>query len=235
MELTKSQINKLGDRIRNNKTLEGDAKLLDDFRNSFNESFEMVSAELKKIIKPYYKNTTLTNRQTKTSISIKEKLVRLKTRLSEMRDIRGCRIVADDSVLVYKILYKIKKSKLTILKIDFREEEVGYRAIHIIVLVQEKPIEIQLRTRLQDIWANICEKYSSKENDLKYGFKEAEVRKSFQRISEMFMNVDDKEREYHTQLKSNLVFYNPLKAYHTWKLYKGIQNIRKEIEKTIVD
>lgn len=99
MALTKSQINKLGDRMRNNKTHDGDAKLLDDFRNSFNESFEMVSTELKKIIKPYSKNTTLTNRQTKTSISIKEKLVRLKTRLSEMRDIRGCRIVADDSVL----------------------------------------------------------------------------------------------------------------------------------------
>ncbi|MDE0470738.1 MAG: hypothetical protein OXH57_02260 [Ekhidna sp.] len=178
MEPTKTQINKLGDRIRKGKTREGDEKLLDEFRSSYDEAFETISAEIKQILKPLSGKTTLTNRQTKTSISIKEKLIRLKGRLSEMQDIRGCRMVANDLAICDTVVEKIKKSKLNIVKVDNRNDDIGYRAIHVIVTVKEKPVEIQIRTRLQDIWANICEKYSSKQNDLKYGSRDKKIKSS---------------------------------------------------------
>ncbi|MBC6400247.1 MAG: hypothetical protein GDA42_04180 [Ekhidna sp.] len=86
--ITKTQINKLGDRIRKKKTRKGDEKLLDEFRSSYDEAFEAVLATMKNLLKPFSNTVTLTNRQTKTGISIKEKLIRLKGRLSEMQDIK---------------------------------------------------------------------------------------------------------------------------------------------------
>ena len=67
VEITASKINKLGERIRKGKTQEGDAKLLDEFRSSYGESFKEVSTELRIILKPFSKKVTLTNRQTKTN------------------------------------------------------------------------------------------------------------------------------------------------------------------------
>ncbi len=134
MEITKAKINKLGERIRKEKTLENDPKLLDNFRASYGEAFKEISTDIKKILKHFSKETTLTNRQTKTSISIREKLVRLKGRLSEMQDIRGCRIVTDNLIVSDKIIQKIKNSEICISdkslveKNSLRRDDIGYRA-----------------------------------------------------------------------------------------------------------
>jgi ppGpp synthetase/RelA/SpoT-type nucleotidyltranferase len=47
----------------------------------------------------------------------------------------------------------------------------GYRAIHGIVRTDGVPLEIQVRTRLQDNWANLVESLADQRNDpgLKYG------------------------------------------------------------------
>lgn len=38
------------------------------------------------------------------------------------------------------------------------EPSFGYRAVHVIVKVRGRPVEIQVRTRLQDLWAQIVER-----------------------------------------------------------------------------
>ena len=57
-------------------------------------------------------------------------------------------------------------------EVDDRREHPshGYRAVHVIAEVQGKPVEIQVRTRLQDLWAQLCEVISDEiDKDLKYG------------------------------------------------------------------
>ena len=72
-----------------------------------------------------------------------------------MQDIGGLRIVlkldlTGQDKIVSKILDMFAKAKV----IDRRESpKHGYRAVHVIALLDERRIEIQLRTQLQDLWA----------------------------------------------------------------------------------
>ena len=61
----------------------------------------------------------------------------------------------------------------------------GYRAVHIIVRIDGLPIEIQVRTRLQDSWAQLSEVLSDKiERSLKYGGGPAGFRESLRTAAE---------------------------------------------------
>ncbi len=75
--------------------------------------------------------------------------------------------------------------------VDRRERPShGYRAIHIVVLVRERAVEIQLRTALQHLWAELCEKLADTFGaDIKYGGGSEKIRRllstSSQRVSEI--------------------------------------------------
>lgn len=69
----------------------------------------------------------------------------------------------------------------------------GYQAIHIIVKMDKKFYEIQLRTYAQDIWANLVESLSNGDNTLKYGGNEKEqaLVQVLKRLSEQFFLLDE--------------------------------------------
>ena len=47
--------------------------------------------------------------------------------------------------------------------IDRREDpRFGYRALHLVVFVDDLPVEIQIRTELQDTWAQIVERLADR-------------------------------------------------------------------------
>lgn len=53
----------------------------------------------------------------------------------------------------------------------------GYRAIHVVVTVDDKLIEVQVRTQLQHLWAELSEKYSDKiDPAIKYGGGDSEIK-----------------------------------------------------------
>ncbi len=91
-------------------------------------------------------------------------------------------------------------------------------------MAKGKPIEIQIRTRLEDIWANLCEKYSSKENDLKYGIRDEKIRNFLIRLSEIFKFIDEKEREKKPLIIKNIL---KLKFINACKAYKDQKKIEK--------
>lgn len=65
-----------------------------------------------------------------------------------------------------------------------REPSHGYRAVHIIVTVLEKPIEIQVRTEIQHFWAQLSEKLSDLlDPAIKYGGGEPEIREILSSLS----------------------------------------------------
>ena len=87
-QLTKSQVDRLGDRLRNDLHNERDLKLLDGFRRSFHAAYEITVNAIRDRTK-----LEPTGRPAKSTTAIIEKLKRESIRLSQVQDIAGCRIV----------------------------------------------------------------------------------------------------------------------------------------------
>jgi ppGpp synthetase/RelA/SpoT-type nucleotidyltranferase len=94
----------------------------------------------------------------KTVGTIIEKLVRDRTRLSTMQDIAGVRIVEDVSLDQQDEIVATIQGSLGGTVIDRRRDPThGYRAVHIVTRVDDRLVEIQVRTRLQNLWAQLME------------------------------------------------------------------------------
>lgn len=142
-------------------------------------------------------------------------------------------MVANDLAICDTVAEKIKKSKLNIVKEDPRNDAIGYKAIHVIVTVKEKPVEIQIRTRLQDIWANICEKYSSKQNDLKYGSRDEAIKSDLKKLSEVIEVIETTVYKNQPLIKKCLLSLKFLRAYKAFKMLKEHKKMKKELIKNL--
>ena len=164
-ELSKSQIDKLGERLRNSPPTDDDLRRLDEFRNSYSSSFNAVRVILQRRgIEPVARNI-------KSTLSIVAKLRRQNIKLSRIQDIAGCRIVVSDIIQQNQLVEKLMVDFPTA---DVRDRRIksshGYRAVHLIVHANDKPFEIQLRSTLQHQWAELSEKASDIiDPEIKYG------------------------------------------------------------------
>ena len=104
MTLTISQLNKIGERLRKNQETNEDLRALDDFRLSFESAYQTVFDHLTQLgLKPG-------GRSGKTTLSIRAKLIRERTRLSRMQDIGGCRVVVDGVAEQDTLIETLKKA-----------------------------------------------------------------------------------------------------------------------------
>ncbi|HMA51903.1 MAG TPA: hypothetical protein VKP60_19225 [Magnetospirillaceae bacterium] len=165
-EFSKSQLDRLGERLRSDLLSAEDLRLLDDYRRSFSEGYEHVV----KIIRDELELEP-TGRPAKSTTSIRDKLKRESIRLSQMQDIAGCRIVVPD-LMAQDAAIKSLISKLGDLKIFDRrlKPSNGYRAVHLIAYCSDRYVEIQVRSALQHMWAELSEKFADIiDPALKYG------------------------------------------------------------------
>jgi ppGpp synthetase/RelA/SpoT-type nucleotidyltranferase len=108
----------------------------------------------------------------KTKTSILEKLHRQPTRLSGMQDIIGVRVVSqsarkEQNDLLLRIADRWLDSKIYDRRL---RPQQGYRAVHLVVTIEARPIEVQLRTRLQHKWAELFEKAADRwGRNIRYG------------------------------------------------------------------
>jgi hypothetical protein len=81
--------------------------------------------------------------------------------------------------------------------IDRRERPShGYRAMHVVVQQQGKPVEIQVRTRLQHLWAELSEKLSDVEDpSIKYGGGDEQFRAPLLQMSALVAQVERREQD----------------------------------------
>ena len=165
-ELSKTQVDRLGDSLRRDDISEDDLRLLDAYRRSFMGGYEDVVGRIRDEL-----NLEPTGRPAKSTTSISEKLRRESIRLSQVQDIAGCRLVVADLKDQDDIVERLKRlfDKITI--VDRRQQPShGYRAVHVIAHSQGKLVEIQVRTSLQHLWAELSEKLSDVvDNGIKYG------------------------------------------------------------------
>lgn len=150
--MTKSSIDKLGDSLRIELTNQNLQKL-DEYRRSFFPFYSEVVGKIRDLLK-----VEISGRPAKTTISISEKLYRSPMRLSQMADIAGCRIIVPDMIVQGEYACKIGDLFNSKIVDRIKEPSYGYRAIHVIVKRGIFSVEVQIRTELQHLWAELSEK-----------------------------------------------------------------------------
>ncbi len=186
-ELTKSQIDRLGDRLKKGNITEADLRLLDSYRRSFTPAYEIVVGTIRRdlALEP-------TGRPAKSTTSISEKLRRESIRLTQIQDIAGCRLtvadIAEQDSVVQSLANLFEKTTI----VDRRERPShGYRAVHVIVHSLDKMIEIQVRTSLQHLWAELSEKFSDiVDPAIKYGAGNEKMRSLLAISSRLVINTE---------------------------------------------
>ncbi|MCE5231106.1 hypothetical protein LLG95_16135 [bacterium] len=195
--LSKSKIDQLGERLKRGASSEADLILLDDYRQSFGEAYEQVLRTVAIILHERKMGTAPTGRAAKSTESIIAKLRRESIRLSQMQDIAGCRVVVQD-VIEQDKLVKLFSGLIFVDKtvIDRRDKPShGYRAVHVIARMLGKPVEIQIRTRLQHLWAELSEKFSDIDPNIKYGGGDKKIQYILSMVCQLVEGVEIEEKE----------------------------------------
>lgn len=226
-QLTKSQVDRLGERLRNNLYNETDLKLLDDFRRSFHEAYETT-------LKTIRDRTSLepTGRPAKSTTAIIEKLKRESIRLSQIQDIAGCRTVVgtiiDQNQIVSSLLKLFPNSDV----IDRRlHPSHGYRGVHFIVKVDEQSIEIQVRSMLQHLWAEFSEKLADViDPSIKYGGGDENIRELLQQQAVSIATIENLELDNADLEKKAIDSIIKLKLE---KLKERVGEVKREMGKSL--
>lgn len=158
MRLTNSEVNKLGDRLRTTTRVSpDDLAQLQDLRREHQSA--MYGAQLRLVAE--FGAEGLTTSRLKTVQTLVGKLRRESgMELARMQDIAGLRIVRDMALgeqtdLAVRIATLFDGGKL----VDRRTKpSYGYRAVHVVAKVDGRLVEIQVRTVMQDRWAQIVER-----------------------------------------------------------------------------
>ena len=114
-------------------------------------------------------------------------------RLTQMQDIAGCRLVVQDVVKQDQVVAQLTAGLPSAVVVDRRKQPShGYRAVHVVATALGKPVEIQVRTELQHLWAQLSEKLSDiSDPAVKYGGGDPRARKV---LSVASKEIDDVER-----------------------------------------
>jgi ppGpp synthetase/RelA/SpoT-type nucleotidyltranferase len=183
--LSTSQANRLGERLRKEGVTPDDLALLHEFRETYQVPLEALVAEVRWVVDSLGVHAQIGTRPAKTTQSIVRKLVRERTRLSRMQDIGGCRAVVrlmeDQDALLSELTERHPDWHFDDLRVNPR---YGYRAVHMITPVP-LPVELQIRTTLQQLWADTSERFDRKTPGVKYGLGSAGLLDGLQRFSDL--------------------------------------------------
>jgi putative GTP pyrophosphokinase len=191
--ISKSKIDHLGDRLKANQATEQDLRLLDEFRRSFSSAYEIVIRRIRDEL-----GLQPTGRPAKSTTSISDKLSRESIRLTQIQDIAGCRLNVRDVLEQDRVVLNLRQVFPTGKVTDRRTSPShGYRAVHLIVNIEEKPIEIQIRTSLQHTWAQLSEKVSDiYDPAIKYGSGNEVLLAFFKTTSDRIAEIEMYEHKY---------------------------------------
>lgn len=189
---SKSAIDRLGEALCDAPYEATSLRRLDSHRRSFEAAYAFVVSVLRERL-----GLSPTGRPAKSTPSIIDKLRRETTRLSQMQDIAGCRVIVADAVAQDQVVATIVHAFDRSTAVDRRKmPSHGYRAVHIIAFVDGRPVEIQVRTELQHAWAELSEKLSDRFGPgIKYGDGNDGILRPLRAWSEQVGAIEDLERD----------------------------------------
>jgi putative GTP pyrophosphokinase len=188
--LSTTQIDKLGERLKSGHLTEADLRELDDHRRSFSGSYVSVFAVARRFV-----DKEPTGRAAKSTSAIIEKLRRETIRLSQIQDIAGCRVVVADTFQQILVVMGLTDVFLGATVIDRRARSShGYRAVHVVATVDDRPVEIQVRTEMQQRWAELSEKFADVVDPaIKYGGGETRFQQPLSSASLRIAEIEELE------------------------------------------
>lgn len=207
--------------------------MLDEFERSFEAALDHVVRSIRQLgLNP----TT----RLKSWRSIVAKIRRQHTALSRMQDVAGCRIVVDNTMEQEEVLERVCDLPWDAFEVDDRRRRPshGYRAVHVIVTAEGRPVEIQVRTALQDLWAQVSEKMADQYSlEVKYGGG-PEIVKDFlttlarqvAQIEDLLLRVDERRRYHRDSTPEALEVDLELEA-----LQADISDIHADLRKHLSD
>jgi putative GTP pyrophosphokinase len=189
---SKSQIDRLGERLKKGSPSDADLRLLDEYRRSFGPAYDFVIRTIRDRLQ-----LEPTGRLAKSTSSITEKLRRESIRLSQVQDIAGCRVVVTGIIAQDQTIAKLRETFPGAKIVDRREHPThGYRAVHVIIETKEVQVEIQVRSSLQHLWAELSERLSDVvDSTIKYGGGEQQVREHLSLTSGQIAKIEEFEKE----------------------------------------
>jgi ppGpp synthetase/RelA/SpoT-type nucleotidyltranferase len=191
-ELSASQLERLGDRLRAGPLTLADLRQLRRFLETLEPFAERTFSRIRNLGAGGLRPAQITRRNVKTIRSIVAKLRRQTTKLVQVQDLIGCRIVVPDIIDQNQWINALERLFPGSALIDRRQApRHGYRAIHLIVRDGIQRFEIQLRTVFQDEWANIVEKIDDRFGfALKYGRGDPAIARRLLHASASFADVE---------------------------------------------
>jgi len=189
--ISKTQLDRLGDRIRKGENSDDDFRQLEEYRSTFTQAHGKVAGSISNTL------SLEASKRAKTTKSIADKLRRESIRLTQIQDIAGCRIVVPDITEQETVVKALGRLFDQTTVVDRRERPShGYRAVHVVVNLEGKSVEVQIRTSLQHIWAELSEKLSDITGSaLKYGVGDEVLLASLAAISLEITNFEALEVE----------------------------------------
>jgi len=158
LPMSKTALDRLGTRLMMSDQISSeDRQSLADVVDVYQQILDDVKSRLKSL---GYDATT----RVKTTGTLIEKLRREgRMRLSQVQDLAGARIIVPDRPTQDDAAARIRSHfegpDLLCKEVDRRKDpSYGYRALHLIVNVGSVLVEIQIRTDLEDTWAQIMER-----------------------------------------------------------------------------
>lgn len=190
-DLSRSELDRLGDRLRAAvEPDDADRLAYEEYRESFGPALSAVINRATAVLSEVLDHAA----RFKTLESTVAKLRRGSARLSQIQDIAGLRIVIpttpeqDEAIAALSAAFP--NARIT----DYRDEpQHGYRAVHIITQrTLGHGVEIQVRTRFQNMWASVSERAAFDAGmDVKYGGGPAPVRESLDSLSRLLASMDE--------------------------------------------
>lgn len=172
-------------------------KILVWFRKEHQLRMVKAARKLRSILKKTHPEWAPPVQRLKRTPSIAAKLARSNgPRLSTMCDIGGCRAVVPNLADVRWLESECGKV-FEVARTDDRSvhgDVTGYRALHLHVTIDGHEIEIQIRTKLQQEWAETVERWDAHLGcDLKHDEGPEEIKVFLRNLSELYSYVDTGE------------------------------------------
>jgi hypothetical protein len=165
-----------------------------------------VNANLRHYLKPH--GQPIVSQRLKRFPTLVDKLLREPTmKLTQMADIGGCRAILIDQDAVTDVSRRLRRNWTIVRTRDYvaSPKESGYRAVHHIIRRKGRMIELQLRTPLQDAWANQVEEDSRRAGtNFKGGAGQDEVHAYYVVMSEV-LALREQSEEPDGDLRQRLV------------------------------
>lgn len=194
MELpSKGALDRAGRRLRESASpSDEDLKLYDAYRASFGPHLRsLVETTIPSLSDSVEIRVDTRLKQPKSVIA---KLRRHQTKLSTIEDVGGCRIVVDTTLDARHIVDALSGVLDIVRQRDYWEQpRDGYRAFHLVTQASERHrIEIQVRTDLQNQWANLSEDlFHWVDPEVKYGGGPPMLRAALDRLSQKSAELDE--------------------------------------------